>query len=58
MKGVIMKYIIKVSLPTEKGNERIKDPQFGKKMQEILSDIKAEAAYFTTICGNRGAMLL
>jgi hypothetical protein len=58
MKGVIMKYIMKVSMPTEKGNERIKDPQFGKIMHEILSDVKAEAAYFTTICGNRGCYIV
>jgi len=53
-----MKYIMKVSMPTEKGNERIKDPQFGKIMQEILSDVKAEAAYFTTVCGNRGGYVV
>jgi hypothetical protein len=49
-----MKYLMKVSMPTDASNERIKDPQFGKKMQEILADVKAEAVYFTTICGNRG----
>jgi len=53
-----MKYIMKVSMPTEPGNERIKDPQFGKKMQEILAEVKAEAAYFTTICGNRGGYIV
>jgi hypothetical protein len=53
-----MKYIMKISMPTEKGNEKIKDPQFGKIMQEILKEIKAEAAYFTTICGNRGGYIV
>lgn len=53
-----MKYIMKISMPTEKGNERIKDPQFGKMMQEILKEVKAEAAYFTTVCGNRGGYIV
>jgi hypothetical protein len=49
-----MKYIMKVRFPNETGNIRIKDPLFGKKMQEILTEVKAEAVYFTTICGGRG----
>lgn len=53
-----MKYIMKISMPVEKGNERIKDPKFGKIMQEILSEIKAEAAYFTTVCGERGGYIV
>jgi len=53
-----MKYIMKVRMPNDPGNLRIKDPQFGKKMQEILTDMKAEAAYFTTICGSRGAYIV
>ena len=53
-----MKYIMKVTMPNEPGNLRIKDPQFGKKMQEILADVKAEAAYFATICGSRGCYLV
>jgi hypothetical protein len=53
-----MKFIMKVRFPDEIGNERLKDPQFGKKMHELLADIKAEAAYFTTICGNRGCFVV
>ena len=49
-----MKYIMKVRFPNETGNIRIKDPLFGKKMQEILTEVKAEAVYFATICGGRG----
>ena len=45
---------MKVRIPSETGNERIKDPQFGMKMQEALKEVKAEAAYFTTLCGDRG----
>ncbi len=59
MKGVIMKYIMKVKFPSgESGNDLLKDPQFGKKMQELLSEVKAEAAYFTTIGGSRGGYVI
>ena len=53
-----MKYILKLKMSLEQGNKAISDPQFGQKMSELLSTIKAEAAYFTTICGNRGAYIV
>jgi hypothetical protein len=53
-----MKYIMKLRMSIEKGNEALRDPQFGHKMNELLSEIKAEAAYFTTICGHRGAYIV
>jgi hypothetical protein len=53
-----MKYIMKVKMDTDKGNVAISDPQFGHKMSELLAQIKAEAAYFTTICGHRGAYIV
>lgn len=49
-----MKYLMKVRIPNDIGNDKIKDPQFGMKMKDILTEIKAEAVYFTTICGCRG----
>jgi hypothetical protein len=53
-----MKYIMKVKMCLEKGNKAISDPQFGHKMSELLKQIKAEAAYFSTICGHRGAYIV
>lgn len=53
-----MKYIVKMRMSLEKGNEAIKDPNFGHKMSTLLAEIKAEAAYFTTICGHRGAYIV
>jgi hypothetical protein len=53
-----MKYIMKVRMGLERGNEALSDPQFGHKMNELLTEIKAEAAYFTTICGRRGAYVV
>lgn len=42
----------------ESGNNLLKDPLFGKKMQDLLKEVKAEAAYFTTVCGDRGAYVI
>lgn len=54
-----MKFIMKIKMASgESGNDLLKDPQFGKKMQEVLTEVKAEAAYFTTICGSRGAYVV
>ncbi len=53
-----MKFLMKVRMGDNLGNDRLKDPEFGHKMGELLAEIKAEAAYFTTICGNRGAYVV
>jgi hypothetical protein len=49
---------MKLRMNLEKGNEATSDPLFGKKMQELLAEINAEAAYFTTIKGQRGAYIV
>jgi hypothetical protein len=53
-----MKYLMKVSMPNPVANERIKDPQFSAKMKDVLAEVKAEAAYFSTICGDRGGYIV
>ncbi|MGC1390128.1 MAG: hypothetical protein WA816_03750 [Bacteroidales bacterium] len=54
-----MKYIMKIKLASgETGNQLLKDPLFGKKMQDLLKEVKAEAAYFTTVCGDRGGYII
>src|SRR5512138_2546862 len=53
-----MKFIMKVRMPNETANEQLGDPDFGKKMQEILQEIKAEAVYFTTLSGSRGCYVV
>jgi hypothetical protein len=55
---ITMKYIMKVRIPQKRGNEALSDPQFGKKMNDLLVEIKAEAAYFTAIDGQRGAFVI
>ena len=41
-----MRYIIKVRIPMERGNELLRDPKFGEKMANLLKELKAEEAYF------------
>lgn len=54
-----MKYIMKVRFPSGKeGNDLIRDPKFGKKIQDLIAEVKAEAVYFTLICGTRGAYII
>jgi hypothetical protein len=50
-----MLFLMTVRIPVEPGNAALRDPGFGAKMQKLLKKIKAEAAYFTTIDGQRGA---
>jgi hypothetical protein len=53
-----MKYLIRFSLPAEAGNKALKDPKFAEKLQSILKEIKAEAAYFTAVEGQRGGYIV
>jgi hypothetical protein len=53
-----MRYIMKVSMSEEAGNANVRDPKFGEKVQTLLKEVKAEAAYFTTIEGRRGAYIV
>ncbi len=53
-----MKYLIRFSFPAEAGNTALRDPQFGSRMKQLLSDIKAEAAYFTAVDGQRGGYIV
>jgi hypothetical protein len=54
-----MKFIMKMKMAAgEDGNDLLKDPLFGKKMHDLLTEVKAEAAYFTTFCGSRGAYIV
>jgi hypothetical protein len=53
-----MKFIMKVRMSLERGNAALLDPQFGHKMNELLTEIKAEAAYFSTMRGQRGAFIV
>jgi hypothetical protein len=53
-----MKFLVKFSFSNDAGNEALSDPAFGSKMKQLLTDIKAESAYFTAVNGQRGAYLV
>ena len=53
-----MRYIMSVRIPIDRGNELLKDPQFGQKMNDLVTSVKAEAVYFTTVNGQRGGYII
>ncbi len=53
-----MKFLVKITIPIEAGNKAIKDPQFGAKMKSALAEVKAEAAYFSAVKGQRGGYIV
>lgn len=53
-----MLHILQIRIPIEAGNVALRDPEFGKKMKALLAEIKAQAAYFTTMDGQRGAYIV
>jgi hypothetical protein len=53
-----MRYLMKLHIPNEPGNKAVGDPSFGAKMQQALKDVGAEAAYFTTVEGQRGGYII
>ena len=52
-----MRFLVKVNIPVEAGNEAAKAGKLGTTIQSILADLKPEAAYFTDDNGQRTAFL-
>lgn len=48
-----MRCLLKVSIPTEIGNERVADGSLARTIESILNDINPEAAYFAEEQGVR-----
>jgi hypothetical protein len=53
-----MRYIVRFQIPIEAGNTALRDKKFGKIIQEMLADMKAETAYFTAVNGQRGGYIV
>jgi hypothetical protein len=53
-----MRFMIKVVFPIENGNRTVRDGSLPKRLQEIMAEIKPEAAYFTTEHGKRGGTFI
>jgi hypothetical protein len=52
-----MRFLVKVNIPVETGNEAAKAGKLGAAIQSILADLKPEAVYFTDDKGQRTAFL-
>ena len=53
-----MRFMLRMRMPTDRGNEVIKDGSLGPTVRSILEEMNAEAAYFTTVDGGRGAYVV
>jgi hypothetical protein len=53
-----MRFLITFSFPTESGNKKIADPEFGSKFKTLLKEIGAEAAYLCPVGGKRGGYVI
>jgi hypothetical protein len=53
-----MRYLVRFHIPIEAGNDALRDPEFGSKMQQMLSEMNAETAYFTSVDGQRGGYIV
>src|SRR5215208_205865 len=53
-----MRFMITFRIPIDRGNAAVKDGSIVQINQSILTDLKAEAAYFTTIEGARGGWIV
>ena len=53
-----MRYLVRFQIPIEPGNEALRNAEFGSRMQQLLSDINAEAAYFAAVDGQRGGYIV
>ena len=53
-----MRFVMHVSIPVEKFNQAVRDGSAGKKVAQILDELKPEAAYFCAKDGKRGGFLI
>ena len=52
-----MRFLLKVSIPVEAGNEAVKAGKLGATIQSILADQKPEAVYFSDDNGQRTGLI-
>ena len=53
-----MRMLFKVKLPPKEFNSRVIDGSVGRKIKQIIDEIKPEMVYFTEYCGHRGAIMI
>lgn len=53
-----MRMMLKIQMPVEEANKAIADGRLGKVISSTLDRLKPEAAYFSTIDGDRGGFFV
>jgi len=53
-----MRFLIHAEIPTEAGNKMVQDPNLLMKLERYTNKVKAEAAYFFEMDGNRVAAFI
>ena len=53
-----MRFLVTFSFPTETGNKKLSDPEFGMKFSTLFKEIGAEAAYLCPVGGKRGGYVI
>ena len=41
-----MRFLLKATMPIQAGNDLVKDPSMGQKMETLMGDIKPEATFY------------
>ena len=58
LKSLLIKFLIRVSIPNAQGNEMVKDPNFLKNIKDYIKRTNVESAYFTVYEGDRTAIFI
>lgn len=53
-----MRFLVRATIPNEAGNDMLRDPEFGKRMEAVMAALKPEAAYFLAENGQRTMYLV
>ena len=53
-----MRFLVKATIPVEAGNALVQDPNFGKRLESIIGDLKPETVYFAAEGGQRTIYLI
>jgi len=53
-----MRFLVKATIPLEAGNDLVRDPEMGARIQQLMEDLKPEAAYFGAVEGQRAMFLV
>lgn len=52
-----MRMMLRFALPVEKGNAAFNDGSLGRTIEQVMSKLKPEAAYFAPMDGKRAGMI-